>query len=352
MKLAAVFGVSMGATPGQLPYPQEQGIGAYLVLAAMLIWISRRPLRAIWRAAWSGKKDYGPEGISARWIFAGLGGGFVVVWSFATLAGMAAWVAFVYILLVLAVALVYGRLRAEAGVPLVWLFPYYMQKQVLLFTFGSQPFLASGQTTLPTWALFTFLARGYFPAMTGYQVEGMELSRRAHINPRRLVFAVCLAVGVGFLIGWYNHLTPFYHYGAQNLRGIWGTWIAQPEYKAAAEYPSTPRHPQLPRIWATTVGGLVVYLLWALRLQFAGFLLHPLGYAMTCSYGSLIWFSFLVVWMLKSLALRYGGMAFYRRLVPFFLGLALGHFAVAGILWGLMGGLSGDAVQGYSVFFG
>ena len=68
--------------------------------------------------------------------------------------------------------------------------------------------------------------------------------------------------------------------------------------------------------------------------------------------GSLIWFSFLVVWMLKSLALRYGGMAFYRRLVPFFLGLALGHFAVAGILWGLMGGLSGDAVQGYSVFFG
>ncbi len=352
MKLAAVFGVSMGATPGQLPYPQEQGIGAYLVLAAMLVWISRRPLRTIWRAAVSGKKEYGPEGISARWIFAGLGSGFVVVWSFATLAGMAAWVAFVYILLVLAVALVYGRLRAEAGVPLVWLFPYYMQKQVLLFTFGSQPFLASGQTTLPTWALFTFLARGYFPAMTGYQVEGMELSRRAHINPRRLVFAVCLAVGVGFLIGWYNHLTPFYHYGAQNLRGIWGTWIAQPEYKAAAEYSSTPRHPQLPRIWATTVGGLVVYLLWALRLQFAGFLLHPLGYAMTCSYGSLIWFSFLVVWMLKSLALRYGGMAFYRRLVPFFLGLALGHFAVAGILWGLMGGLSGDAVQGYSVFFG
>ncbi len=275
-----------------------------------------------------------------------------MVWSFVTLAGMAAWVAFVYLLLVLAVALVYGRLRAEAGVPLVWLFPYYMQKQVLLFTFGSQPFLASGATTMPTWALFTFLARGYFPAMTGYQVEGMELARRAQINPRRLVFAVCLAVGVGFLIGWYNHLTPFYHYGAQNLRGIWGTWIAQPEYKAAAEYPNTPRHPQFPRIYATATGGLVVYLLWALRLQFAGFLLHPLGFAMTCSYGSLIWFSFLVVWMLKSLALRYGGMAFYRRLVPFFLGLALGHFAVAGIMWGLMGGWAGDAVQGYSVFFG
>lgn len=352
LKLAAVVGVSLGNPPGQLPYPQEQGIGAYLVLAAMLIWVSRRSLQSLWRAAIRGDREYGPEGISPRWLFAGLGGSFLVVWSLATLAGMAAWVALAYLVLVLAVALVYGRLRAEAGVPLVWLFPYYMQKQVLLYTFGSQVFLASGQTTLPTWALFTFLARGYFPAMTGYQVEGMELARRAHINPRRVVFAICLAVGVGFCIGWYNHLTPFYHYGAQNLRGIWGTWIAQPEYKAAAEYPTTARHPQLPRIWATTVGGLVVYLLWALRLQFAGFLLHPLGYAMTCSYGGLIWFSFLVVWLLKSLALRYGGMAFYRQCVPFFLGLALGHFAVAGILWGLMGGLSGDAVQGYSVFFG
>ena len=352
MKLAAVMGVSMGMAPGKLPYPQEQGIGAYLMQAVMLIWLARRPLRKTWRAAVGGSKMYGPEGISARWIFAGLFGGFMVVWSFATIAGMAAWVSLLYLLLVLAVAMVYGRLRAEVGVPLVWLFPYYMQKQALLYTFGSAPFVASGATTMPTWALFTFLARGYFPAMTGYQVEGMELARRARIEPRRVVFAICLAVGVGFLIGWYNHLVPFYHYGAQNLRGIWGTWIAQPEYTAAAEYPTTHKQPDGARMWATGVGGMVVFLLWGMRLRFAGFLLHPLGYAMTCSYGSLIWASFLVVWLLKSLALRYGGMEFYRRLIPFFLGLALGHFAIAGILWGLLGAWARDAVQGYSVFFG
>jgi hypothetical protein len=73
---------------------------------------------------------------------------------------------------------------------------------------------------------------------------------------------------------------------------------------------------------------------------------------MTCSYGSLIWFPFLLVWLLKTLVLRYGGMRLYRETVPAFLGFALGHYAVAGILWGLMGAFSGEAVQGYGVWFG
>lgn len=353
MKLAAVIGVSLGVEPKTLPYPQEQGIGAYLTLAVMLIWLSRRYLARCWRMALSGKQTDGPEGIRYRWAFCGLVGGFLTVWAFMTLAGMAAWVSWVYLSLVLAVALVYGRLRAEAGVPLVWLFPYYMQKEVLLYSFGSAPFVATGDRTMPTWALFTFLARGYYPAMTGYQVEGMELTRRAHIRPARMVFAVCLAIGLGFLVGWYNHLVPYYQHGAQQLRGgIWGTWLAEPEYQNAARYPVTPSLPEQPRVWATVIGAFVVFCLWTLRLRFTGFLLHPLGYVMSCSYGSLIWSSFLMVWILKSLALRYGGMKFYRTTVPFFLGLALGHFAVAGIFWGLIGAWTGDSVRGYEVFFG
>jgi hypothetical protein len=238
-------------------------------------------------------------------------------------------------------------------VPLVWLFPYYMQKRALLYAFGSVPFTSSSQSTMSVWALFTFLARGYFPALTGYQVEGMEMARRAEIRGSRVVWALCLAVGLGIVVGWYNHLTPYYHYGATQLRGgIWGEWIATPEYAAAVKLPTSPMHPDQPRIFAMLIGAAIGFLLWALRLRFAAFPLHPLGYVMTCSYGSLIWGPFLVVWMLKSLALRYGGMRYYRQTIPFFLGLAFGHFAIAGILWGLTGAFTGDAVQGYPVFFG
>ena len=353
MKAAAVIGVSMGVTPGTLPYPEEQGIGAYLVIAVMLMWISRRYLKATWKMAVTGSQRPGFEGISYRQAYTGLIGGFVTVWVFMTLAGMAAWTALVYIILVLAVALVYGRLRAEAGVPLVWLFPYYMQKKILLYSFGSHPFVNAGDRNMPTWALFTFLSRGYFPAVTGYQVEGMELARRARIRPSRIVLAGLLAIGLGVVVGWYNHLTPYYQHGAAQLRGgIWGEWIATPEYTEAARYKTSPIHTDVPRVWASIIGAFVVFGLWTMRLRWAGFVLHPLGYVMTCSYGSLIWSSFLIVWIFKSLALRYGGMRFYKKTIPFFLGLALGHFAVAGIFWGLIGAWTGDSVRGYEVFFG
>jgi hypothetical protein len=59
-----------------------------------------------------------------------------------------------------------------------------------------------------------------------------------------------------------------------------------------------------------------------------------------------------IVWMAKSIILRYGGMPLYRAAVPFFLGLALGHFAAAGLAWGLLGVWTGDAVRGYQVWFG
>ncbi len=356
LKLSSVYAAGRGVTSGLMPYEKEQGIGAYLTLAVLLLWLSRRHLRNAWRgkANPSGEPSGGLEdGKVARRMIGGLLAGFAALWAFLVLAGMAGWVALLYLALVFAVALVYGRLRAETGVPLIWLFPFYMQKNALLYLFGSQPFLASGKATLPVWALFTFLARGYFPALTGYQVEAMEITRRLRLSAPRVALALVLAVGVGVAVGWFNHLTPYYQYGAQQLRGgIWGSWIAGPEYAAAAKYTVTPQRPDPPRIGAMFAGGCIVFLLWLCRLRFAGFAFHPLGYAMTCSYGSLIWSSFFIVWLLKSLALRWGGRQFYRASVPFFLGLALGHFATAGIFWGLIGAWSGDAVQGYPVFFG
>jgi len=353
MKLIAVAGAAGGSPPGLLPMAQEQGIGAYLTMAVLLVWLSRARLKAALRAALSNQPADGPEGVRYRWLYIGLIGGFAACWGFMTAAGMGAWVALVFLGIVVAVAMVYGRLRAEAGVPLIWLFPYGMQKDVLLYALGSQPLVHAGQSTLPILTLFMFLARGYFPELSGYQIEGMEMARRANFRPARLVFALCLAVGVGVVLGWINHLIPYYRFGAAQLRGgIWGDWLSTVSYQSAIAMRDTPRPPELPRVYATGAGAMMVFLLWLLRLRFVGFWFHPLGYMMTCSYGSLIWGPFLIVWLIKSLLLRYGGLRLYKQFIPFFLGLALGHFAVAGILWGLTGAWSGDAVQGYPVFFG
>ena len=53
-----------------------------------------------------------------------------------------------------------------------------------------------------------------------------------------------------------------------------------------------------------------------------------------------IWFSILLAWLIKTLALRFGGASLYRKTVPFFLGLALGQIVVGGC-WLLIDALTG-----------
>lgn len=63
------------------------------------------------------------------------------------------------------------------------------------------------------------------------------------------------------------------------------------------------------------------------------FPLHPLGYEVATAFGDLVWWPFL-------------------RAVPLFLGFALDHFFVAGVLWGLIGAFWPDAARAYGVWFG
>jgi hypothetical protein len=346
LKAEALLATMYGYPPGEMPYPQEQGMGAYLLLGVFFVTAAMRRLLA---RRGSARRATPAERRAA--LGAVIGAAAVI--GFATMAGIALWAAAVYIGVILLVAIVYARIRGEVGAPLLWLFPFYMPKNVLLYTLGSAPFANSGAATLPVFALLTFLARGYFPTMIGYELESMEISRRGRVNPRAMAAAVFLALIVGFALGWYFHLAPYYRYGAQYLRGgIWGSEMAVQEYTWASNWIHTPRPADPERIWATGAGAALAGALVLLRGQWVGFPLHPLGYAMTCSYGDLIWWPFLLVWLLKSVVLRYGGMRLYRQTVPGFLGFALGHYAVAGIFWGLVGAFSGEAVRGYGVWFG
>jgi hypothetical protein len=350
LRLGAVFATTRGYPPGEMPYPQEQGMGAYILLGLIfMLGAGRRLLVGFLKS----RSDRAERDRQDRWAALGAFIGFLAVVAFCRALGMALWVAALYIGIVLLVAVVYARVRGEIGAPLLWLFPFYMPKNVILYTLGSAPLAASGAATLPAFAMLTFLARGYFPTMIGYQLEGLELARRGGIKPRAISAIIISALIVGFALGWYFHLAPYYQYGAQYLRGgIWGSGMAVQEYTWAANWLDSPKPADPARTWATVGGGGLALVLMLLRQHLVGFPFHPLGYAITCSYGSLIWFSFLLVWLLKSLVLRYGGMALYRRTVPGFLGLALGHYFVAGVFWGLVGAFSGEAVRGYGVWFG
>ena len=81
-----------------------------------------------------------------------------------------------------------------------------------------------------------------------------------------------------------------------------------------------------------------------LRIRFVGFPFHPLGFCIGSGAGIIwLWCPFMIAWALKLIVLRYGGLKFYRKTVPFFLGLILGDY-VLGATWALIGVIWGVPV--------
>jgi hypothetical protein len=357
LRLEAVAAAGVGLDVASFPFVQEQGLGSYLAVAIFLIWVARGHIAGVLRKAFRGDPqiDDSREPMSYRWavILFVVGLGVVLAWVNA--AGMALWVAALYFALILAVALVYARIRAEVGVPLIWMFPYYQHYKFMKYVFGSAPLQVGGSwRTLTTLTTLVFLSRGYFPSLIGYQAEGYRLADEVRIRPRAMSWLLVLALIVGFYVSVWLHLRAYYMYGSGGLTSLggWGYAIASSEYEELVGYAKGHASPDPWRIGATAAGFLATAALTILRMIFLRFPLHPLALGMAGSYGSLIWGSFFIVWLVKSIVFKLGGMSAYKRLIPGFLGLALGHYFTAGILWGLIGTFGGESLRRYYVYFG
>lgn len=78
--------------------------------------------------------------------------------------------------------------------------------------------------------------------------------------------------------------------------------------------------------------GIASVLMW-LCMHFPSWPLHPVGLIMLFSlYGELCWASMFIGWLIKTLLVRYGGSAMYRKAKPVFLGFIFGE-VFAAIFW-------------------
>lgn len=353
---AFVMSGMMGLRLPGAPFAQEQGIGAYVVLGGILFWKGRAPFVEGWQAlvgAWYGAKP--GRGAELRWPLVGALAGFLGALIFCRAAGMATWLALVYLAMITSVAVVYGRLRAETGVPLVWAFPYGVGHRAIRYFMNSRTYVGLGgePRSATIFTLMYVLSRGYFPTLTGYGIEGYALGRQGGVSRGAVLRLLLAAVGIGTLCSFFFHLTTYYDKGAVGLRGgLWGASEAQGQYASLWQATQIPVPADVPRIIATLSGSAFLSVLTAIRGQYFGFPFHPLGYAMACSYGELLWAPFLLTWGIKSLLLHYGGHKAYLAALPGFLGFALGHFVVAGAIWGTLGAALGGPFLRYGVWFG
>jgi hypothetical protein len=360
LRFSTVVRVAAGEQVASTAYDyQELGMGAFLCLFALLIWRAQPELsRTLGEAlGWRRRRGSRDEPLSPRaaWGILLLGSAAMVVWL--RLTGLPVWASTAHLGLIIAVAVVYARMRAETGAPMIYLFPFWQQQNLLTNFFGSLPISGGSERALAAFASLGGLSRGFYPEICAYGSEGMSLAAHARFPQRRVTQAVVAGLVIGLVLGGYLYLTAYYRDGANLLdggggRGGYRVFLATQQYNSLIQMLDSPAQPKPDRIVQTFLGAGIVLSLNFLRQRLFWFPFHPMGFAMASAYGYHLWAPFLMAWFLKTLILRLSGQLGYRRLVPLFLGFALGRYLFAGIVWGILGLTGHPATTTYRIHFG
>jgi hypothetical protein len=358
-KLLGVLLATAGYRDAAIPYAKQQAFGGYLVIGLVMLWragVAARNTRGVTPGSTEASPGLAgaPSRSAPRWAMPGAVACFAGTIAFLVAAGMAPWLALTSMGVIVLSSLAYARVRADTGVPLLWARPYTTEYLAIWDVFGGRALVPPGHTLAsPTiFALTSFLSRTGFPSVSGYQVEGIHLCRRAGIGWNMIVLATVSAIGFGVLSGFVTHLVPYYAKGAIVLPGgHWGLGAMRAEYARVLRSEHAPADPDLQRIVATVFGGVLTALVSLARTRWTGLPLHPVGYLLAnCQYGCWFFPTFIIVWITKGLLLRYGGNRAYSNLVPAFLGLALGHFLSGGLVWGILSAALGGPFLRWQVW--
>jgi hypothetical protein len=330
-KAQHVLGTAIGirSLPG-FPYDRQQSLGAYLGVSLFAVWASRRYLGALLSNALRNRRlsDESREPMSYRAALVGAVGGFALMLFFVHRLGMSLWLAVLFFGMFFVLSTGITRMRAESGVPAHDI--HFMGSDYALPTIFGTRFLSRQDLSLFT--LFFFLGRAQRSHVMPHQLEGFKLAERMRMNPRPLVWAMVLAILVGWLSSFWAYLADVYRFGS-------GGGFGWEPYNRLQERLTTPTGPNAPEIGFILGGMAFSFFLMFMRRALVWWPFHAVGYAVSGADDwcmNFLWASLLIATALKWTVLKYGGLRLYRRLTPLLLGLVLGEF-VTGSVWSLVG---------------
>lgn len=326
-------GASQAAS--RMPYILEQGTGAFLGLALLSLWASRRHLQRCWEQAWSGQRllDDSDEPMSYRAaVFGGLAATLAMA-AFATAMGITWYVSLLFFVLYGMFLITYTRIRAEVGLP--WVMAALYNPHGLLFDIGgaghhnAQNIVALGR--------FEWFEMDYRSHMMPNQLDAMKIARSSHVSLRGLSVAIALATLAALVGSWLSCLHIFYTYGATTANvNTWYAGAGRTAFDLVNNRVHNPTPTDMPRVLAVLAGAGVTAALTFLRTQFASWPFHPIGYVVANTWTmDWLWCPTLIAWLCKALVLRYGGVRLFRTVLPFFIGLVVGDLLIAA-LWTLL----------------
>ena len=330
------FGILPKATGLAAPaFATYQRVGAYIMFSALVLWTAREHLGHVFRRAIGREKARAGEELEplsypvAVWGFA-LSLAFILAWSVA--AGIRFGVAFYMWGSYLIFAICLSRVVAEGGLLFVQhgLRPLGIMSQ--LWGSGNGAWLDPTSIVPASFVQHALMydVRGFI--MPSF-VQSFKLAHDRKIRARPLLALIGAVTLISFAMGVWMRVRIGYENGGLALNDWGATAGARLPGKNAKDLLDGAQYQSFSNWLWLIGGGLVVWLLTIARAQWAWFPLHPIGYLTSLTYAlDMLWFSIALGWLCKVVVMRFGGIEIYRKILPFFLGLALGDIAMM-VFW-------------------
>jgi len=328
---------------GSCPATAHQGMGAVIVLSAVVLWRARHHLLGVFRKAFFNASDVddSDEIMSYRSAVFGTILGVIFICGWYRAAGMSWLSALLFLAAAYVIFFAVTRVIAVGGIGFT---AAPMLPQVfMVYGFGPQ---FVGHKGLVQMAFQYSWAAEYRTSVMTSSINGMKLAQGHKSHARRVFLAMMIAMVAGMAGAVWVTMHLNYTRGGANMRQFGVPTLA---YRFAEYYIKNPVETRW--IWDrwgfTAIGGVVMWALVFLRHHFAWWPVHYIGFVVGHSWVmGVAWWSVFLGWLAKFIIMRFGGAIAYRRYMPIFLGLLFGQLMCGGfwMAWDAIAGNVGDYV--------
>jgi len=305
--------------------------GAILFLALWSVWVARKHLRTVCRAAVGRDRSADNPGgaMSYRTALVVLVLGLVYLGFFGHRLGMSLAVVIPAIFVILVAFFVTAKYMAATGMPFVST-PGFGNGDLMVSITGNSWMSPQSMVGLGLMHGQAF-GGGQRVFGLGMLPHALKVGEQAPKGRSRILLAVILALAVGSVFSTWH--TAKLGYVRAGLR--MDNWTIknspQNEWKyIASQVEDIQQHKafsmDLAKFASVGVGFVGAFVLTFLHGRVGWWPLHPVGLAFSASHvGRTYWLSIFIVWLSKLVILKIGGARLYERVKPLFIGLVVGY---------------------------
>ena len=336
-KMETVLIYATGSKVNQWNFHQNQQMGALLVFIGFILFIGKRHFGRAFATIF-GKHAHNDtnEPLPYAWAVWGMIGGILLLTLICSLAGMRVWVALFILGIFLAITTVGTWMVTNGG--LMFILYSFLPGEYLITLFGS------ARVNAPSWTLVAYervLMFDMREILMPSVMNNFKLAEPLRLKQRPFLIAMGIAIVLAMGVSYYSSINLAYTHGAVNLQH-WTYMISTTTpFNRLTSILQHPTGIELERLGSFIFGGATMFgMLW-MRHHYLWWKLHPIGSLMMTSYATYcFWGSFFIGWFLKYTTLKFGGVAYYRKLRPLILGVVLGECFIGGI-WIIVGLMTG-----------